>query len=127
MKYYAIRYYRPILYFFTASMILLNLFAFIGGSYRAALPLLLQALVLFAACLNKSWAVFAISIWSLIIIMIGVFMWLAVILDGPSHFGSMMDGVLNSFVSLSGLYFFRYVKVGLGLGEKDNAAEASNS
>lgn len=123
MRVFAIKHFRSIIYSCASAMILINLLAFTGGAYKAGLPILLQCLVIVSVYFNKSWSIFVIKFWSIILIMIGIFMWLAVILDGPSHFGSVMDGVVNSLTSLAGVYFFRYAKAGLGFSKTDEMGQ----
>ena len=107
------RYFVPALYAVLGLLLVTNILVLASGRLLALLTLTVQSVVLGAVYFGKPWSYIAVKIWALIVMSAGLAMWLAVFLDGASHFHSLFNAVFKSVMLLAGFYFFKFAKPAL--------------
>lgn len=107
------KHFVPALYVVLGLLLALNMLALVSGRLLALLPLAVQFAVLGSVYLRKSWSYIAVKLWALVVMLSGVAMWLAVLLDGTAYFHSVPNAVFNTFMLLAGFYFFKFAKPAL--------------
>ena len=107
------KHFVPSLYVVLGLLLATNFLALVTGHYLALLPLVVQFMVLGAVYFGKPWAHIVVKIWAFIVMLSGLAMWLAVLLDGPKYFHSSVNAVFNTLMLLVGLYFFKFAKPAL--------------
>ncbi|HKZ10435.1 MAG TPA: hypothetical protein VJL61_06990 [Rhodanobacteraceae bacterium] len=106
------RSFRLVLYSALAVFLAINVWALVAGNYFAVIPLCIELVVLVSVYLGKPWAFVAIRVWACVLIIAGVAMWLAVLLDGVAHFHSPARAVVLTIMLVLGLYLLVYSRSG---------------
>jgi hypothetical protein len=85
----------------------------LSGNLLALLTLAVQFVVLGAVYFRNPWAYIVVKVWAFIVMLSGLAMWLAVLLDGSKYFHSVFHAVSNTLMLFAGFYFFKFAKPAL--------------
>jgi hypothetical protein len=111
------KYYLPTLYVVLALLIFFNVPALVAGRRLAVFVIAVDLAVLVFVYTGSAWAYIVVRIWSMISIIAGVSMWLAVLLAGVAYFYSVLHAVSSTLMLVFGLYFFAFAKQALKRNE----------
>ena len=107
------KYFIPALYVVLGLLVVTNVVALAAGQFLALLPLAVQFAVVGAVYFRKSWSYIAVKFWAAIVMLVGLAMWFAVLLDGPKYFHSVFHATFNTVMLFAAFYFFKFAKPAL--------------
>lgn len=113
-------YYVALLYLVAGVLLITNLVAVISGLLMALLPLSLQVAVLFAVYLRKPWSYVVVVVWSIVGMISGAAMWLAILLRSGDITQSNFDLIFRSAMLFVCLFFLVFARQALGRESEEN-------
>ncbi|WP_158755811.1 hypothetical protein [Dyella sp. S184] len=107
------KHFIPALYVVLGLLLAANIMSLLSGNLLALVSLAVQFTVLGVVYFGKPWAYIAVKLWAFIVMLAGLAMWLAVLLDGTKYFHSVFNAVFNTLMLFAGFYFFNFAKPAL--------------
>lgn len=113
-------YYVALLYLVAGLLLVTNLMAVVSGRLMALLPLSFQVAVLFAVYLRKRWSYMVVVAWSIVGMISGAAMWLAILLRGGAITQSNFDLIFRSAMLCVCLFFVVFARQALRSRSEEN-------
>lgn len=102
--------FRPVFYATLPVFLIMYFYRLARGNYISLLPIFIGLAAFTAIFWQQSWALVAVRAWAVLFMLVGAFLWLAVLLGGASHLHSALFAAVCTVMLALGVYFWSYSK-----------------